>query len=247
MRGLAAKAVDRFSTAREMCVALGRCGIREEPSIAVGEWVATLAIESLTHRMAKVAALESQPGSDAGPGESTRTALTLGGGPMSDVTRVTGADFAPTSVHDRSSSDPPSAVVSATLNTGSLHTGSPHRKARSRVLGGVAMVALVLVCGAFALARSMRVRPPSVTLRDPPGLGETKGAEMTSAVLARDVLPALALPSSATSAAVAPRKDPRSDSASSHRAGPALPARARSQPALPVSSDDPDNVFKTRE
>lgn len=248
MRGLAAKAVDRFATAREMCVALGQCGIREEPSIAVGEWVATLAIESLTHRMAKVAALESQSGSDAGLGESTRTALTLGGGPMSDVTRVTGADFAPTSIHDRSSSDPPSAVVSATLNAGFIDAGTTRRKARARVLGGAATVALVLVCGAFALARSMRVHPPApVTLRDPPALRETKGAEMTSAVLARDSLPALPLPSSTTSAAVAPRKDPRSDSASSHRAGPALPVRARPQPALPLPSDDRDDVFKTRE
>jgi eukaryotic-like serine/threonine-protein kinase len=248
MRGLAAKAADRFPTAREMCVALSRCGIREEPSIAVAEWVATLALESLTRRMARVAALESQSGSDTGPGESTRTALTLGGGPITDVTRVTGADFGPTSIQDRLSSDPPSAAASATLNTGALHAGSTRRKARARVLGGAAMVALVLVCGALALARSMRVRPPApVTLRDTPGLQETRGAEMTSAVLAHDVLPTLPLPSSATSVAVAPRKDPRPDSTSSHRAGPALPARARPQPALPVPSDDQDNVFKTRE
>ncbi len=46
MRGLAEPLEERFSTAREMCAELGKCGVPEAPSIILGEWVESLAMDS---------------------------------------------------------------------------------------------------------------------------------------------------------------------------------------------------------
>ena len=59
MKGLAARPQDRFTTAREMCNALGKCGVPEAPSITIGEWVEHLAADVLAERSAKVSAIES--------------------------------------------------------------------------------------------------------------------------------------------------------------------------------------------
>jgi serine/threonine-protein kinase len=62
MRGLEAMPQDRFATAREMCMALAECGLAEAPSIAVGEWVQTLAVDALAERSAKITAIETRRG-----------------------------------------------------------------------------------------------------------------------------------------------------------------------------------------
>src|SRR5579872_3882810 len=62
MKGLAAKVEDRFATARDMCMALGTCGVNEAPAIAVGEWVERIAAQALADRMAKIASIERRSG-----------------------------------------------------------------------------------------------------------------------------------------------------------------------------------------
>jgi serine/threonine protein kinase len=254
MRGLAAKPEDRFPTAREMCVALARCGIREAPSIAVGEWVAALAVESLTDRMAKVAALESQPGSNSRPSESTRTALTSVG--SSEATRVTGADRLssrsrpPPSIPPRSDlpGEPSSAGTEGLDAQSSGH--AVRRKVRGRAWGGAAIGVLALAAGAFAMARSVRAFPPrAVTqLGGAPALPARSAEDATSAEASRVALPnpVFLAPSRAPEL---PSRDEEGDHVSSwHRASRVPLPRVRPAPAVaPSPSDDPDSVFKTRE
>ncbi len=57
-RGLAKRPEDRWTTAREMAIALERCGRMASPS-EVGEWVERTATDELTKRAARVAEIES--------------------------------------------------------------------------------------------------------------------------------------------------------------------------------------------
>jgi serine/threonine protein kinase len=256
MRGLAAKPEDRFPTAREMCVALARCGIREAPSIAVGEWVAALAVESLTHRMAKVAALESQPGYDSRPSESTRTALTSVGSP-SEATRVTGAERLssrsrpPPSILPRSDlPGEPSSAGSEGLDAQSSGY-SMRRKVRGRAWGGAAIGILALAAGAIAVARSVRASPPRAVTQltgAPAALPARRVEDARSAEAPRVGLPdpVFLAPSRAPEL---PSPDEEGEHVSSwHRSSRVPLPRVRPAPAVqPSPSDDPDSVFKTRE
>jgi serine/threonine protein kinase len=254
MRGLAAKPEDRFPTARAMCVALARCGIREAPSIAVGEWVAALAVESLTNRMAKVAALESQPGSNSRPSESTRTSLTSVGSP-SETTRVTGTEhlsIRSRSPPSRARSDLHTAPSSAGAEGLDAHAGVHvmRHKFRGRVWGGAAIGALALAAGAFEVARSVRELPTrAVTqLVGAPAVLPARGVDATSAEGSPVTLPAPVFLAPSRAPELPSRDDERATVPPWHRASPVPLPRLRPGPAAaPSSSDDPDNVFKTRE
>src|SRR5215472_14245342 len=50
MRGLDSQTRQRFASAREMCLALGACGVPEAQSLEVGEWVERSAAQAIADR-----------------------------------------------------------------------------------------------------------------------------------------------------------------------------------------------------
>ncbi|HEY8073697.1 MAG TPA: protein kinase [Labilithrix sp.] len=58
LKGLAREPEQRFATAREMAVALERCGIAAAPASSIGEWVESLANESLEKKASRIHDIE---------------------------------------------------------------------------------------------------------------------------------------------------------------------------------------------
>jgi serine/threonine-protein kinase len=144
MRGLAPAVEDRFATAREMCAALGRCGLAEAPAVVVGEWVENLAAEVLADRTAKIAAIASSSGTlempiSAPPSGPPSTPEPVGGFGTSQVDALT-----------------------VTLDAGVLRRG---RRRRLWTLAGV--LAAALFGGGFALFKSVPREPPRQALARP--------------------------------------------------------------------------------
>jgi eukaryotic-like serine/threonine-protein kinase len=181
MKGLASKAEDRFASAREMCVALGACGLAEAPSIAVGEWVEALAADAIAERSAKIAVIETHPGR-AVSNDSLRPALpdprareAPAGGPLAPTVR------------------PPSGEtpnpVTVTMNTAVIRMN-----ARVRAWGVAAAVVVILAVAGVATLRlspptghvqrgAPDVAPAAVTLASAPPVAfppESKPAEESS-------------------------------------------------------------------
>jgi serine/threonine protein kinase len=134
MQGLARERSQRFSTAREMAIALQTCGVA--PATEVGEWVEARADEVLTHRATWIARIESE---------------TTGG--FTDANRLL------STVGDSSSGEAPSPDAAQALladtsaTTSQVHRPSEHATAkRSRIgmsllLTGIAIVGLAIVWG----------------------------------------------------------------------------------------------------
>jgi eukaryotic-like serine/threonine-protein kinase len=85
MRGLAREPDDRWATAREMAIALERCGVAAAASSEISEWVEGIAAESLGAKAARVAEIERS--SDQGIPASPSSSRLLGSrsGPFSIV------------------------------------------------------------------------------------------------------------------------------------------------------------------
>jgi serine/threonine-protein kinase len=146
MRGLADSLDKRFATARDMCAELARCGIAEAPTLAVGEWVQSLATDTLADRSAKIAAIASLPASALA--RSRLSTFPPPGAPQPARADETRSD-----------------VLSVSLNTHRLQ-----RSARLRTWGPVAAAIVLLPPVALALSRafSRDAAQPAVHAAPPP-------------------------------------------------------------------------------
>jgi hypothetical protein len=239
MRGLSAKVEDRFATAREMCVALGQCRVAEAPSIVVGEWVETLAADSLADRMAKVTAIESQPDSTAIAADT------------SQQRRAAAAD-APTVVAGanrgrRVTSEPRSDLLSVTLTASTIR-----RSARARVLGVSVLLSAGLVLGIAALVRSVQHRSPPIAAvsqtraTEPPAvpspLPDLSAVPSRNALSEEPLTPVPGVDMPAAHEAV----PARSEAGSSRHVAPVV-VRARPSASGQRAVDNPDRVFESRQ
>ena len=145
MRGLSADVNQRFATARDLCVALGTCGLQEAAGIAVGEWVEGLATEALALRSAKIAAIESQPEGSVeviGPHPSTPPNASIPAGHHPPSLPTVAAVAVP--VH---------GGQTASTDGGADDATAIRRNVRIRILGAAAALAAGIAVVAFAFAR----------------------------------------------------------------------------------------------
>lgn len=243
MRGLSANVDDRFATAREMCVALGQCCVAEAPSIVVGEWVETLAADSLADRMAKVSAIESQPDSAAvGAAEPPRTGRAVADAP----TVIAGVNRG-----RRPTSEPRSDLLSVTLSASTIR-----RSARARVLGAAAVLALGFALGLFGVVHSAKHRsPPIVALSQTPRPAPSAAASAMPDPLAVPSAPARSAAAEEPPLPPTPAVDSRAarepfpahgESGPSRRIAPVV-VRARPPASAPRGIDNSDRVFESRQ
>jgi serine/threonine-protein kinase len=136
-RALERDPANRFSSAREMAVALEACGPRASAR-EVGEWVRTIARESLDRRAAQIASIERGEAPDPS-------------GPPDDAVDIE---------IDRSVSGVAPGHVGDAAGAGALLS-------RSWLLGWVAVAALVAVVGA-SVAFTVRGKTPDVAAAGPP-------------------------------------------------------------------------------
>jgi serine/threonine-protein kinase len=158
MRGLDSQTRQRFASAREMCLALGACGVPEATSLEVGEWVEHLASQAIAGRSARIAVIESQ--TDLTSSVALRPVAPAPAAPAGEATVVDrpqgGARSAPRIAENQSG---PALVEPSVDTTGATAFGSVLR-ARIRRRLGTALVLLVfaLLGGAMALVRGAHPR-----------------------------------------------------------------------------------------
>jgi hypothetical protein len=151
MKGLAAKAEDRFSTAREMCLALSGCGVSEAPALAVGEWVEGLAAGALADRTAKITAIETNANLKVHSLSSFRPGA-ISSAPPGPPPPGAASALGPSDRPPRSEQSPDALTI--TMNTGIIRMNS-----RVRVAGTAAAAAAVLLAGVLLSVRSTRQSP----------------------------------------------------------------------------------------
>jgi serine/threonine-protein kinase len=221
MRGLADSLDQRFATARDMCADLARCGIAEAPALAVGEWVQSLAIDSLADRSAKIAAIASVP--------------------TSALARPRLSTFPPPGAPQTPS--PPEETRSDVLSV-SLNTHRLQRSARLRTWGPVAAAIVLLPLVAFAVSRAFSHDAPQRALHAAPPESSGEALPVTSVPVP---VAASAPQPVATSAPPAPSAG-ESVSSSPVTVPPASRAPVRSTPpgrhAAPRARD---TIFDSRE
>jgi serine/threonine-protein kinase len=154
MRGLSTDVHERYATARDLCIALGTCGMQEAAGIVVGEWVQGLAAQALALRSAKVAALENHP-------DTASLSLGHGSSPPPSASMPVAANISPSiptlaaaAVNVPSDHVAPAEGVEPTSPT--LSATAIRRNVRVRFLGAGAAVLACIVVVAFAFARGGR-------------------------------------------------------------------------------------------
>ncbi len=162
-RGIAKRPEDRWATAREMAIALERCGRMASPS-EVGEWVERIAAEELGKRAARVAEIESVSSQHGG---KQSAAL------LEEATR--GAT--PARIDEKPA--PPAELDSQLSSISVSHSGIPSAKGRGRsrsvlaaLLGGVVLAGAV---GAIVLVQRGRrptAAPPVAVAAPPPPVAD---------------------------------------------------------------------------
>ncbi len=249
MKGLAAKPEDRFASAREMCLALGQCGLAEAPSIAVGEWVERLAAGALADRTAKIAAIETHSGMYPPSQNSLRPSSS------SPIPPANGRDrpSLPTQVEEPiPRSEPAADPLSITMSTGVIRL-----KSRVRAWGAVAAAATLAL--GVALAFVGRHRSPQET--DSAGGSGPAAAHATIADVSAipPPPPAASIPTAATAPSTATatpsdnadtaRAAGRLEASPARRSGVAPTQRPATGPApLPrARATGGNDVFNSRE
>jgi serine/threonine protein kinase len=157
MRGVASDLSARFATAREMCVALGACGLGEAPGIVVGEWVERLAGEALANRSAKIAAIESytDPNREVANLDSNRPS-----GPRTVLPAERKPGPSPTPAALPAAEMPTITQSTSALVAHSMTTDAIRVRARSRAVRTAAgLGAVVLGGGLLLLLGSLRAAP----------------------------------------------------------------------------------------
>ena len=168
-RGLARAPAERWPTARDMAIALERCGRMASPS-EVGEWVERVAADELLKRAARVAEIESvtsQQGSkhaEALIAEATRSAPRVE--ERSSVSsQVTSAVVAiPVSRSAPRGQDPDSQLSSISVS----RSGQPSRRGGSKK----GMAALLVLGAVGVLSGAVLVGRRSVTPAAPPPVSQ---------------------------------------------------------------------------
>jgi serine/threonine-protein kinase len=243
MRGLASDVSGRYATAREMCVALGACGLGEAPSIVVGEWVEQLAGEALANRSAKIAAIESysDPSGEVTNLDSNRPSGTH---TVPPAERKPGPSPTPPAL--RAAEIPTitqstSAVVAHTMTTDAIRV-----RARSRAVRAAAgLGAVVLGGGLLLLLGGLRAAPGAArgasTAATAPHVAEAPASPIPPPPPVTDVPAPVASASAATATvASAARASPPPA-----RPAPATTTRATVSPHPPAAHRDA--VFDSRE
>ena len=198
LKGLAREPAERFATAREMALALERT---MAPALAsdVGEWVKSIAAETLLARASRVAEIESGTSSvnamlQAGTSEVTQSADVSG--PLAAVSGAHAALPSTPSLVSTPGEPPISQVSSISVARGD----APHPR-RGRLIGVAAVVVLLAAAGAIAMV--------AVKSREPTQLLSTStssiGASSEHAALPPPPAPSasVALPTPASASAVA--------------------------------------------
>ncbi len=250
MKGLAAKVEDRFATARDMCMALGECGVSEAPGIAVGEWVERIAAQALADRTAKIAAIERRSGLPARNFDSSPPdAAAISSSPPPDSTGP--STLPPPTGTARSAAD----AVTVTMNTSIIR-----RDARVRAVGiGTAVVGVVLAAGVASvrIARDARERANAPAPASP-SIASAAALPSRSIPLPREVpgpsdtaAPATAAPQGDVAPVASERASQappvaRPDPTTSHRVVAAVPPSRPSATAPKPKTSAPD-VFGSRE
>ncbi|MDB4939485.1 MAG: serine/threonine protein kinase [Labilithrix sp.] len=179
LRGLARNAEQRFETAREMALALEACATFTPPS-KVGDWVSTIAADTLAKRSALVAEIESLPGS---------TEIPKGESPLAHLQRE-GATTAVVA-SESSSATQPSSVRSGTDEAVAAARTPPRRRGAIALAGVAVAVAAIGVVLAFTSRRA------------PASASQDASAPETSAAVVTTVTVPAAPASVATGASVA--------------------------------------------
>ena len=235
-RGLAKKPEDRWTTAREMAIALERCGRMASPS-EVGEWVERTASEELTKRAARVAEIESVTSQvQAGGGNRQAEALiaeAANSSPRIQEKFPSSKNLEP--VVDVSAVEPMSGRdVDSQLSSISVsRSGMPSTRTRTRSRSGVAVIVLFgvligLIGAVMLVLRSGASAPPkaaAVTSPPPP---------------AADIPPAIAEPTATADPVAA--KTPMATATTPPVAKPTprpAPAPRPNPPATPKPNCDP--------
>jgi serine/threonine-protein kinase len=162
MKGLSPQLDVRYATARAMCADLARCGVPEAPSMAVGEWVESLAVDALAERSAKIAAIASMPRGVIAfsPASSFPPPMRPTAPEMRAATPIAVPFTAAAPSPDRplfvDPNEPRSDVVSVSVNTAAVRRGS-----RRRMWAATGALSLLLVPAVFALVRAVPNAPRS--------------------------------------------------------------------------------------
>jgi serine/threonine-protein kinase len=247
MRGLAHDPAERFPTARDLCIALAGCGLQEASGLAVGEWVEGLAEEALAERTARIAAIETQSGTDpqalehhgstppqsqppAAPARNTPSLPTLTAPRLSPVTAIAEAPGEVTNV----------AMIASMIP-----------RMRARVLGVGTAVAVGLVAIVVALTRGGPHEASAVAAHGVPSQSSAPAA--SSAPVAAPVAPDPApveppAPSSAAAPIASSAAPPPAGTAALAPVQRPTPAGPRpSRAAAPAKGPAKDSVFDSRE
>jgi serine/threonine-protein kinase len=221
MRGLAREQSERFSTAREMAVALERSGLPIAPSSVIGEWVESLASEKLSVRASRIAEIESSTHLLPAPPPSSRSRLQSFGSLPTPA--------AATQVRAEPEALPTAGVyTSPTLNSQIL----THPKGRRALLAAF-LAAGVLGGALIVMSKVKSEKAETVTA------AAASAPASTLAAPAEPVPePPLPAPEAKTPAPPpsAPPAKPTSTSTSTAVAAKASPPPAKAPPAAPVAA-----------
>jgi serine/threonine-protein kinase len=157
-KGLARDAAARFATAREMAIALERCGRMASPR-EVGVWVEGLASEMLLERAAKVAEIESISSLNNAPSEAAhllasvlesqadRANPTPSESSLSLDVRIASASPAPIRAAEQAEADAQLSSISVVRSRDSL----PYERRAPLLIGAAAAGAVALAVLVFVL------------------------------------------------------------------------------------------------
>jgi serine/threonine protein kinase len=153
MRGLHSQARERYATARDMCLALGACGVPEATSLEVGEWVEGLAAQAIADRSKRIAVIESQ--TEMTSSVSRRPALLPAPGEATVVESPQGALKSAPRLADPSRPivDPITGTTSAAAYGGAIRA-----RTRRRLGTAFAVFLCALLGGTVALVRGTHPR-----------------------------------------------------------------------------------------
>ncbi len=243
MRGLAKDPADRFPTALEAARAIGDLG-PVASALEIGEWVASVAGETLHERAALVSAIESSGvarGSQAprGPGDTaTAQATLLSAGTETAVTTARPAaltEVATAHVSARATADD-EAETSVAWRGGAR----PVLGGRASLLGAVIVVGLIVLAVVVVRARAgsggVASTPPSAV-----------AAHASAAAAPAPAAPLVQTPAPSASASAAPvassAPEPRAHQAALHAAPHAAPRHHPAPDCNPPSYID-ENGYK---
>ncbi len=234
MRGLAKDPADRFPTALEMARAIGDLGPMAS-ALEIGEWVASVAGETLHERAGLVSAIESSgaasprsPGSPGPGARATAQATLLSAGLETAVATAHSAvaETAVATAHASSSATPDDEAETRVAGRGGSR---PALGGRASLLGAVVIIGLVVLAVVVLRARAGSGGVASVSPSAVAAFPSAAPARPAASAAAATFLKAGPAPGAAASAA------PVASSAPDERPHPAI-----ARPRVPAHAAAPD-------